>query len=211
MKKIIMAVPKGRILTELNPILKKAGIIPEEEFFKQDSRKLMFKTNLNFLCIIRVRSFDVATFVAIGAAQIGIAGDDVLNEFNYEEIYKVLDLKIGECRLSIAKKNNSTLDASDKHGHILVATKYKNIVTNYFAMKGIRAECIKLNGAIELAPKLGICSTIVDLVSTGKTIKENNLKETDVLLRITSKLIINKIAYKLMNDNISSILDKFKK
>ena len=99
-----MAVPKGRILTELNPILKKAGIIPEEEFFKQDSRKLMFKTNLNFLCIIRVRSFDVATFVAIGAAQIGIAGDDVLNEFNYEEIYKVLDLKIGECRLSIAKK-----------------------------------------------------------------------------------------------------------
>ena len=109
------------------------------------------------------------------------------------------------------QKNNSTLDASDKHGHILVATKYKNIVTNYFAMKGIRAECIKLNGAIELAPKLGICSTIVDLVSTGKTIKENNLKETDVLLRITSKLIINKIAYKLMNDNISSILDKFKK
>ena len=171
----------------------------------------MFKTNLNFLCIIRVRSFDVATFVAIGAAQIGIAGDDVLNEFNYEEIYKVLDLKIGECRLSIAKKKISTLDASDKHGHILVATKYKNIVTNYFAKKGIRAECIKLNGAIELAPKLGICSTIVDLVSTGKTIKENNLKETDVLLRITSKLIINKIAYKLMNDNISSILDKFKK
>tara|TARA_B100000524_G_scaffold313631_1_gene191009 strand:+ start:293 stop:583 length:291 start_codon:yes stop_codon:yes gene_type:complete len=92
-----------------------------------------------------------------------------------------------------------------------VATKYKNTVTNYFAKKGVRAECIKLNGAIELAPKLGICSTIVDLVSTGKTIKENNLKETDILLKITSKLIINKIAYKLMNDNIISILDKFKK
>ena len=92
-----------------------------------------------------------------------------------------------------------------------MATKYKNTVTNYFAKKGIRAECIKLNGAIELAPKLGICSTIVDLVSTGKTIKENNLEETDVLLKITSKLIINKIAYKLMNDNITSILDKFKK
>ena len=211
MKKIIMAVPKGRILDELNPILKKIGIIPEKDFFSHDSRKLMFETNLKFLNIIRVRSFDVATFVALGAAQIGIAGDDVLNEFNYEEIYKVLDLKIGKCRLSIAKKKNSISDFSDKEGHILVATKYKNTVTNYFAKKGIRAECIKLNGAIELAPKLGICSTIVDLVSTGKTIKENNLKETDILLRITSKLIINKIAYKLMNDNITSILDKFKK
>ena len=211
MKKIIMAVPKGRILDELNPILKKIGITPEKDFFSHDSRKLMFETNLTFLNIIRVRSFDVATFVAIGAAQIGIAGDDVLNEFNYEEIYKVLDLKIGKCRLSIAKKKNSISDFSDKEGHILVATKYKNTVTNYFAKKGIRAECIKLNGAIELAPKLGICSTIVDLVSTGKTIKENNLKETDILLKITSKLIINKIAYKLMNDNITLILDKFKK
>ena len=211
MKKIIMAVPKGRILDELNPILKRIGILPEKDFYSHDSRKLMFETNLKFLNIIRVRSFDVATFVALGAAQIGIAGDDVLNEFNYEEIYKVLDLKIGKCRLSIAKKKNSISDFSDKEGHILVATKYKNTVTNYFAKKGIRAECIKLNGAIELAPKLGICSTIVDLVSTGKTIKENNLKETDVLLKITSKLIINKIAYKLMNDNITSILDKFKK
>jgi|TARA_A100001388_G_scaffold124169_1_gene91707 ATP phosphoribosyltransferase len=211
MKKIIMAVPKGRILDELNPILKRIGILPEKDFYSHDSRKLMFETNLKFLNIIRVRSFDVATFVALGAAQIGIAGDDVLNEFNYEEIYKVLDLKIGKCRLSIAKKKNSISDFSDKEGHILVATKYKNTVTNYFAKKGIRAECIKLNGAIELAPKLGICSTIVDLVSTGKTIKENNLKETDILLRITSKLIINKIAYKLMNDNITSILDKFKK
>lgn len=211
MKKIIMAVPKGRILDELNPILKRIGILPEKDFYSHDSRKLMFETNFKFLNIIRVRSFDVATFVALGAAQIGIAGDDVLNEFNYEEIYKVLDLKIGKCRLSIAKKKNSISDFSDKEGHILVATKYKNTVTNYFAKKGIRAECIKLNGAIELAPKLGICSTIVDLVSTGKTIKENNLKETDILLRITSKLIINKIAYKLMNDNITSILDKFKK
>ena len=206
-----MAVPKGRILDELNPILKRIGILPERDFYSHDSRKLMFETNLKFLNIIRVRSFDVATFVALGAAQIGIAGDDVLNEFNYEEIYKVLDLKIGKCRLSIAKKKNSISDFSDKEGHILVATKYKNMVTNYFAKKGIRAECIKLNGAIELAPKLGICSAIVDLVSTGKTIKENNLKETDILLRITSKLIINKIAYKLMNDNITSILDKFKK
>ena len=203
MEKIIMAVPKGRILKELNPLLKDIGIEPEEDFFNKDSRKLMFNTNLSFLDIIRVRSFDVATFVAIGAAQIGIAGDDVLNEFNYEEIYNILDLKIGKCRLSIARTKSTISKESEKQGHILVATKYKNTVTNYFAKKGIRAECIKLNGAIELAPKLGICSTIVDLVSTGKTIKENNLEETEVLLKITSKLIINKIAYKLMNDNIN--------
>ena len=211
MEKIIMAVPKGRILKELNPLLKNIRIEPEEDFFNKDSRKLMFNTNLSFLNIIRVRSFDVATFVAIGAAQIGIAGDDVLNEFNYEEIYNILDLKIGKCRLSIARTKSTISKESEKQGHILVATKYKNTVTNYFAKKGIRAECIKLNGAIELAPKLGICSTIVDLVSTGKTIKENNLEETEVLLKITSKLIINKIAYKLMNDNITSIVEKFKK
>jgi len=206
-----MAVPKGRILKELNPLLKDIGIEPEEDFFNKDSRKLMFNTNISFLNIIRVRSFDVATFVAIGAAQIGIAGDDVLNEFNYEEIYNILDLKIGKCRLSIARTKSTISKESEKQGHILVATKYKNTVTNYFAKKGIRAECIKLNGAIELAPKLGICSIIVDLVSTGKTIKENNLEETEVLLKITSKLIINKIAYKLMNDNITSIVEKFKK
>ena len=96
-------------------------------------------------------------------------------------------------------------------GHIRVATKYKNTVVNFFAKKGIRAECIKLNGAIELAPKLGICSTIVDLVSSGKTLEENNLIESEVLLNITSKLIVNKISFKVMNNNISKIIEKFKK
>ncbi len=211
MKKIIMAVPKGRILDELVPLLKKSKIIPEADFFDKKSRKLMFSTNNNDLSIIRVRAFDVATFVAFGAAHIGVAGDDVLTEFGYEEIYDVLDLKIGKCRLSIAKTIEKKKNNIGSQGHIMVATKYKNTVTNYFANKGIRAECIKLNGAVELAPRLGICSTIVDLVSTGKTIKENNLEECDVLLNITSKLIINKIAYKLMNEKITRILNKFKK
>ncbi len=133
-----------------------------------------------------------------------------INEFNYEEIYNFYDLKIGKCRLSVAKikEKKPTLD---KKGHIIVATKYKNITTNYFAKKGIRAECIKLNGAVELAPKLKICSTIVDLVSTGKTLSENNLEESSLVMKITSKLIINKIAYKLMNDDITKILNKFKR
>ncbi len=209
MNKIIMALPKGRILNELIPLLQKAEILPEEEFFKTSSRKLLFKTNQKKLSIIKVRSFDVATFVALGAAQIGVAGDDVINEFNYDEIYNFYDLKIGKCRLSVAKiKEKKT---SDNKGHIVVATKYKNITTNFFAKKGVRAECIKLNGAIELAPKLKICSTIVDLVSTGQTLRENNLEESSLVMQITSKLIINKIAYKLMNDDITKILNKFKK
>ena len=208
MRDIILAVPKGRILNELVPLLKKGEIEPEQEFFDEKSRKLMFRTNKKNLSIIKVRAFDVATFVALGAAQIGIAGDDVLNEFNYDEIYNVLDLGIGKCRLSVAKKNNVKEDFQN-NGHIMVATKYKNTVTNFFANKGVRAECIKLNGAIELAPKLGICSTIVDLVSTGKTLKENDLKESDVLLEITSKLIVNKISYKIMNSEISKIITKF--
>ena len=209
MNKIIMALPKGRILNELIPLLQKAEILPEEEFFKTSSRKLLFKTNQKKLSIIKVRSFDVATFVALGAAQIGVAGDDVINEFNYDEIYNFYDLKIGKCRLSVAKiKEKKT---SDNKGHIVVATKYKNITTNFFAKKGVRAECIKLNGAIELAPKLKICSTIVDLVSTGQTLRENNLEESSLVMQITSKLIINKIAYKLMNDDITKILNKFKR
>ena len=209
MRNIILAIPKGRILNELIPLLKKVDIEPEQEFFDEKSRKLMFRTNKKNLSIIKVRAFDVATFVALGAAQIGIAGDDVLNEFDYDEIYKVLDLGIGKCRLSVAKKINVNKENLQSNGHIMVATKYKNTVINFFANKGVRAECIKLNGAIELAPRLGICSTIVDLVSTGRTLKENNLRESDVLLEITSKLIVNKISYKIMNSEISKIITKF--
>lgn len=211
MKEIIIAVPKGRILSELIPLLEKIDIKLENEFFKKDSRKLIFKTNHNHIKIIRVRSFDVATFVALGAANVGIAGDDVLGEFGYQEIYSVLDLKIGKCRLSLAKKKKDENFKEIQSGNILVATKYKNIVTNFFAKKGVRAECIKLNGAMELAPKLGICSYIVDLVSTGKTLLENGLEEQEHLLQITSKLIVNKIAFKLNNNEIDFLVKKFEK
>ena len=209
MRDIILALPKGRILNELVPLLKKVEIEPEQDFVDNKSRKLMFRTNKENLSIIKVRAFDVATFVALGAAQIGVAGDDVLNEFDYKEIYNVLDLGIGKCRLSVAEKIDVKKENFQNNGHIMVATKYKNTVINFFANKGVRAECIKLNGAIELAPRLGICSTIVDLVSTGRTLKENNLKESDVLLKITSKLIVNKISYKIMNSEISKIINKF--
>ena len=211
MKKVILAVPKGRILKELIPILNKMDLKIEDDFYNADSRKLFFKTNEDNFEIIRVRSFDVATFVAFGAAQIGVAGNDVLTEFEYDEIYSVLDLKIGKCRLSVAKKKNERHNRAEKSGHLLVATKYKNTVTNFYAEKGIRAECIKLNGAIELAPKLQMCSAIVDLVSSGKTLKENDLDEKEVLLNITSRLIVNKVAYKVMNPNISKWIKKFER
>ena len=209
MKKIIFAVPKGRILDDLLPLMKEIGIVPEKEFFNTSSRKLIFKTSLPNFEIIRVRAFDVATFVAFGAAQIGVAGDDVLKEFNYEEIYSILDLEIGKCKLSLAKQKNNLDFEEKKLGNITVATKYKNTVINYFASKGVRAECIKLNGAIELAPKLGICDYIVDLVSTGRTLSENDLVEQEVLMNITAKLIINKIAFKLMNKELQKIVKKF--
>lgn len=211
MKKIVLAVPKGRISNDLIPLLKKMDIKIEDDFFDSTTRKLYFKTNYKNFKIIRVRSFDVATFVAFGAAQIGVAGNDILQEFQYNEIYSILDLKIGKCRLSVAKKKDEINQTDDQKGHILVATKYKETVINHFAEKGIRAECIKLNGAIELAPKLGICSTIVDLVSTGNTLKENNLVETEVLLNITSRLIVNKIAYKIMNSDITNWVNKFER
>ena len=210
MNRMILAVPKGRILNELSPILTKANIIPEKEFNEPESRKLMFKTSINFLDIIRVRSFDVATFVAFGAAHLGVVGDDVLKEFNYDEVNNVLDLGIGKCKLSVAHKKDF-FKKKQRNGHLKIATKYKNTVTDYFASKGIRAECIKLNGAIELAPKLGICSTIVDLVSSGKTLKENNLVESEVLFKISSKLVVNKIAFKLNNDKVSQVIKQIKK
>lgn len=210
-KKIIFAVPKGRISDELIPLLDKIGIKIEDDFFNKKSRKLYFKTNIKNFEIIRVRAFDVATFVAFGAAQIGVAGDDVLTEFCYEEIYSILDLKIGKCRLSVARIKDSKKNLNEKSGHILVATKYKNTVTDYFADKGIRAECIKLNGAIELAPKLGICSSIVDLVSSGKTLKENKLTEIEKIMDITSYLIVNRDMAKAYPNKINRIIANFRK
>ena len=170
----------------------------------------MFKTSIKFLDIIRVRSFDVATFVGFGAAHVGVVGDDVLKEFDYDEVKNVMDLGIGKCKLLVADKKDF-LKKKQRNGHLMIATKYKNTVTDYFASKGVRAECIKLNGAVELAPKLGICSTIVDLVSSGKTLKENNLVESEVLFKISSKLVVNKIAFKLNNDKVSQIIKQIKK
>lgn len=208
---LVLAVPKGRILEEAMPIIERAGIIPEAAFHDPKSRALSFATNHPNVRIIRVRSFDVATFVAFGAAQMGIAGNDVLMEFNYSEIYAPLDLDIGHCRLSVAEPVElSETDDPRQWSHVRVATKYPNITRRHFADRGVQAECIKLNGAMELAPTLGLCKRIVDLVSTGSTLKANGLVEVEEIARVTSRLIINRAAFKTRSDEIGLWLGRFK-
>jgi ATP phosphoribosyltransferase len=207
----ILAVPKGRILEELLPILEKCGIVPEEDFSKDSSRKLQFKTNRQNLEIIRVRAFDVATFVAYGAADLGVVGNDALEEFDYSELYSPLDLKIGLCRLSVACLNEEAESIiASQQSHIRIATKYPNITRKYYAKRGIQAECIKLNGAMEIAPSLGIARRIVDLVSTGGTLRANNLKETETILNVSSRLIVNRSAQKTRAETINYWVDAFR-
>jgi ATP phosphoribosyltransferase len=195
--KIILAVPKGRILKELLPLLKKCGIEPETAFSDPDSRLLQFKTNLENLDIIRVRAFDVATFTAFGAAHLGVVGSDVIEEFDYSELYAPVDLKIGPCRLSVAMpKNLADGDDPTKWSHIRVVTKYPNLTRKHFAARGVQAECIKLNGAMEIAPSLGLAKRIVDLVSTGSTLQANGLVEVEKILEISSHLVVNRTALK---------------
>ncbi|MBL4720185.1 MAG: ATP phosphoribosyltransferase [Alphaproteobacteria bacterium] len=207
---LILAVPKGRILKELEPMLADAGIIPEAAFNDPSARQLQFSTNIPELSIIRVRSFDVATFVAFGAAHMGVAGQDVLMEFDYPEIYAPVDMKIGACRISIAEPRDMVgSDDPDRWSHIRVATKYPSITHAYFAARGVQAECIKLNGAMELAPVLGLCRRIVDLVSTGQTLKENGLIEIEKIADISSRLIVNRATLKTRPVQLQGWIDRF--
>jgi ATP phosphoribosyltransferase len=207
----ILALPKGRILREAMPLLKRAGIEPEPDFSNEESRALRFKTSVPEIEIIRVRSFDVATFVAFGAAQLGIAGNDVLLEFDYPEIYAPVDLKIGKCRLSVAEPAEmSEKDDPSRWSHIRVATKYPHITQRHFAARGVQAECIKLQGAMELAPTLGLCGRIVDLVSSGATLKANNLVEVETIATVTSRLIVNRAAMKTYPHAIGGWVDRFR-
>lgn len=210
-QKIRLALPKGRILEELTPILSSCGIVPEDAFFDSSSRLLEFHTNIDNLSIIRVRAFDVATFTAFGAAQIGVAGSDVLDEFDYSELYAPVDLNIGHCRLSVAMhKDEAARDIPARWSHIRVATKYPNLTRKHFAARGVQTECIKLNGAMEIAPSLGLAKRIVDLVSSGGTLKANDLVEVEKILDVSSRLIVNRTAMKTMPDVMQGWIEKFR-
>src|SRR6187402_663903 len=194
---IIIAVPKGRILAEVMPLFARAGIEPEAAFADADSRALRFATNRPDIGLIRVRAFDVATFVAHGAAQLGIVGSDVLMEFAYSELYAPVDLRIGHCRISVAEPADlAAKDDPRGWSHVRIATKYPHVTAQHFEARGVQAECVKLNGAMELAPLLGLAPRIVDLVSSGRTLKENGLVEVEVICEVTSRLIVNRAAFK---------------
>jgi ATP phosphoribosyltransferase len=207
---ITFAIPKGRILDEALPLLARAGIEPEAEFHKKESRALKFATNVEGLSIIRVRAFDVATFVAHGAAQIGIVGSDVIAEFGYSELYAPVDLAIGACRLSVAEPQDAPPEELARASHVRVATKYPHLTRDYYERQGIQAECVKLNGAMELAPSLGLSRRIVDLVSSGATLKANGLVETATIMQISSRLIVNRAAMKMRAAELVPMVERFR-
>jgi ATP phosphoribosyltransferase len=209
---VIIAVPKGRILEEALPLLARAGIEPEAAFSDEGSRALRFATNRPDISLIRVRAFDVATFVAHGAAQLGIVGSDVLMEFDYSELYAPVDLGIGHCRISVAEP--AELAASDdprEWSHVRVATKYPSLTRRHFEARGVQAECVKLNGAMELAPLLGLSSRIVDLVSSGRTLKENGLVEVEVIAQVSARLIANRAAFKMRSAKVAPLVEAFRR
>jgi ATP phosphoribosyltransferase len=212
-KPLTFAVPKGRILDEALPLMARAGVVPEASFHDKDSRALSFacegpngsETDMR---IIRVRAFDVATFVAHGAAQAGIVGSDVVEEFAYPDLYAPVDLAIGHCRLSVAEPVGQQ-PGNGAASHLRIASKYPNLTRRHFEKMGVQAEVVKLNGAMELAPGLGLASRIVDLVSTGRTLKDNGLAETSVILEVSARLIVNRAALKT-DERVAGLVERFR-
>ena len=210
-EKLILALPRGRILDEVLPLVGRAGLEPEDAFHRDDARQIRFSTSDPSVDIIRVRSFDVATIVAFGAAHMGVAGADVLLEFESREIYAPLDLDLGHCRMVVAAPEDLVKrDNPKRWSHIRIATKYPEITKRHFAARGVQAECVKLSGAVEIAPALGLCERIVDLVSTGATLKANGLVEVEEIARISSRLAVNRTALKTRSDDISKWIARFR-
>lgn len=208
---LVFALPKGRILDDLRPLMRHVGLEPEPAFDDKKHRGLRFRTNHPNVEIIRVRSFDVATFVAFGAAHLGVAGNDVLMEFGYDELYSPLDLRIGACTMAVAEPAElSAEDDPTRWSHVRVATKYPHVTRAHFAARGVQAECIKLNGAMELAPSLGLCRRIVDLVSSGSTLQANGLQVVEHIADITSRLIVNRTAFKTRPEETRAWIARFR-
>jgi len=208
---LILALPKGRILRECGPLLARAGVRPAPDLLDEDSRRLRCPTDDPALDVVRVRPFDVATFVAFGGAHIGICGADVMMEFDYPEIYAPLDLGIGACRVSVAESAATAgTDDPATWSRVRVATKYPNIARRHYAARGVQAEIVHLNGAMELAPGLGLSRLIVDLVQTGSTLKANGLRETEVIAHITSRLIVNRTALKTQPEAVGAWIARFR-
>ena len=205
---ITIALSKGRIFEETVPLLAAAGITPLED--PESSRKLILPTNRADVRLIIVRASDVPTYVQYGSADIGVAGKDVLHEHGGNGLYQPLDLNIARCRMMVAVRNDFDYDSAVRQGaRLRVATKYVQTAREHFASKGVHVDLIKLYGSMELAPLVGLSDAIVDLVSSGNTLKANNLKAVEEISQISSRLVVNQAALKLKREMIRPMLDAF--
>lgn len=205
---ITIALSKGRIFEETLPLLAAAGITPLED--PESSRKLIIETNRADVRLIIVRASDVPTYVQYGAADLGIAGKDVLNEHGGQGLYQPLDLQIARCRMMVAVRDGYDYAARVQAGaRIRVATKYVNAAREHFANKGVHIDLIKLYGSMELAPLVGLSDVIVDLVSSGNTLKANGLIAVEEISQISSRLVVNQAALKLKRELIQPVIDSF--
>ncbi|MFC5711289.1 ATP phosphoribosyltransferase [Thalassorhabdus alkalitolerans] len=200
-EQLTVAMPKGRIFEEAADLLRKAGYALPPEF--DDSRKLIVEAPEANMSFILAKPMDVPTYVEHGVADVGVAGKDVMIE-EERDVYEVLDLKISECYMAVAGLPGYTKsDINPK-----VASKYPNLATQYFKEQGEQVEIIKLNGSIELAPLVGLADRIVDIVSTGRTLKENGLVELETMIPITSRLIVNPVSYRMKDEQIDDLVER---
>jgi ATP phosphoribosyltransferase len=205
---ITIALSKGRIFEETLPLLAAAGIVPKEN--PEESRKLIIDTNRPDVRVVIVRASDTPTYVQYGAADLGIAGKDVLLEHGGAGLYQPLDLEIAQCRLCVAVPKGFDYEAAVKKGaRLRVATKYITTAREHFAAKGVHVDLIKLYGSMELAPLVGLADAIVDLVSSGGTLKANNLEVAEDMLPISSRLVVNQAALKLKRDLLQPVIEAF--
>lgn len=205
---ITIALSKGRIFEETMPLLAAAGVTALED--PESSRKLIIPTNRDDVRLIIVRASDVPTYVQYGAADLGVAGKDVLNEHGGTGLYQPLDLNIAKCRMMVAVPNEFDYDSAVKQGaRLRVATKYVQTAREHFASKGVHVDLIKLYGSMELAPLVGLSDAIVDLVSSGGTLKANNLKAVEEIAQISSRLVVNQASLKLKRDTLQPMIDAF--
>ncbi|MDW5444057.1 ATP phosphoribosyltransferase [Polaromonas sp. SM01] len=205
---ITLALSKGRIFDETLPLLKAAGIEVLED--PEKSRKLILATNRPDVRVVLVRATDVPTYVQYGGADIGVTGKDTLIEHGGQGLYQPLDLQIAKCRMSVAVRAGFDYEAAVKQGSRLkVATKFVSIARDFFATKGVHVDLIKLYGSMELAPLTGLADAIVDLVSSGNTLKANHLVEVERIMDISSHLVVNQVALKLKQAPLRNIIDAF--
>lgn len=203
-KQLVLALSKGRILQETLPLLADAGLEPAEDLGK--SRKLLFDTNLPDVKLVVIRAVDVPTYVQLGAADLGVAGKDVLLEHGAEGLYEPLDLEIARCRLMTA----GVVGAEPAHARRRVATKFVNVARRYYAELGVQAEVIKLYGAMELAPLMNLADEIVDIVDTGNTLRANGMEPRELIDHISTRLVVNKAAMTMKHERLKPLIERLR-